>query len=127
MQVGIDIVDVERFKDFDRGKLEKMFTTRELNYAKNKNLETVAGLFCAKESFFKAIGTGLQISRLHEVEIIHDSLGAPHFEISQSLIKEHDLDSAKITLNISHTKTVAVAVCIILKLDSIILNKNVLR
>jgi len=117
MQVGIDIQDTEAFKKFiGTKKMNRIFSSAELEYINNKNqsLSTVTGIFCAKEAFFKAIGKGIVLSQLTEVEVAHDALGAPHYNLSSRIITENSLDFAALTLSISHTKTTAVAVCIIL-------------
>ena len=61
MHIGIDIIEAERFKGMDNAKLERMFSHREVEYFKRKNFapETIAGIFCAKEAFFKALGVGI--------------------------------------------------------------------
>ena len=101
MKIGIDIVDCARV---DGLVSEKVFAPGELSYicAKNKALETIAGLYAAKEAYFKAVGTGIIKSKLPSIEIAHDAKGCPYYV--------HDRNT---TLSISHTATAAVAVCII--------------
>ena len=122
MLIGIDILDTERLRHYDREKLARIFTSREMDYLETKAwaLDTTTGLFCAKEAFFKAIGTGIIISRLHDVEVLHSMSGAPYYKLAPSIIKENGLSTAKINLSISHTKDVAVAVCVIVKIDSLL-------
>ena len=115
-RIGIDIQDVDRIKQcINTSKLPRLFTDREIEYFQSRNwaAETVTGIFCAKEAFFKALGTGVVISQLHEVEILHSSYGAPYYKLSAKIVNEHRLNTAKIQLSISHTKAMAVAVCII--------------
>ena len=110
MQVGIDIQDIEPVKRFiGTNKMTRIFTASELEYIAKKAHSplTVAGMFCAKEAFFKALGTGIDIKKLLEVEIRHTPLGAPYYSNDPSAI-----------LSISHTKTTAVAVCIIIRVSS---------
>lgn len=53
--VGIDLVFLPEFeKKFKNLALEKVFTPFELS--QNKTKESLAGVFAAKEAFFKAIG-----------------------------------------------------------------------
>jgi holo-[acyl-carrier protein] synthase len=101
MKVGIDIVEVERFTNFNyRG----IFSPAESEYIRGKNdsPETIAGLYSAKEAYFKAVGTGIIKSKMPEIEISHDANGKPYYK---------NMPAA--SLSISHTKTAAVAVCII--------------
>ena len=115
--IGIDIQDVDRLESYanNPGRMERMFSRRELDYISRKShaLETIAGMFCAKEAFFKALGSGINISQLLEIEIWHHKSGAPYYSLSPNIIKLHQLSTARIHLSISHTKKTAVAVCVI--------------
>ncbi len=101
MNIGIDIVECERVKNLVSNKI---FSQEELEYIKNKNgaLSTIAGLFAAKEAYFKAKGSGIIKSELPKVVIDHHKNGQPFYK------NEHNS-----ALSISHTDTTAVAVCII--------------
>ena len=126
MRIGIDIIEIERISHWlntDKDKLGRLFTKRELEYFHTKNWapETVAGMYCAKEAFFKALGTGIIPSKMLELEILHDPHGSPFYKLSPRLVTDHRLSTARLQLSISHTKTiVAVAVCLILHLDAFI-------
>jgi len=117
MRIGIDIIEVERviscIESSDR--MARMYTKRELEYFQKKNYaaETVAGIFSAKEAFFKALGTGMSPSAMLELEVMHDQYGAPYYNLSSRLVLERHLSTARIQLSISHTKDIAVAVCVI--------------
>ncbi len=53
--LGIDIVNLPEFKiKIKNSSLEKVFLSTELE--QNKTPESLAGIFAAKEAFFKAIG-----------------------------------------------------------------------
>ena len=55
-RIGIDLVHIQEFqRRLDKnGGAEKVFTGSEL--AQNPKLESLAGIFAAKEAFMKAIG-----------------------------------------------------------------------
>ncbi len=101
MNIGIDIVECERVGGLISNKI---FSAEELDYLRQKNhaLPTVAGLFAAKEAYFKAKGTGIIKSELPQVVIGHHESGQPYY-----------VNDSQATLSISHTATTAVAVCII--------------
>lgn len=101
MNIGIDIVECERVAKLIS---DKVFSNEELVYIQQKNgaLETIAGLFAAKEAYFKAKGSGIIKSELPKVEIGHHESGQPFY-----------LNDPHATLSISHTTSTAVAVCII--------------
>jgi len=112
--IGVDIQEVDRFQSIvGTDKMPRMFSKRELDYISRKGfaLETVAGMFCAKEAFFKAVGTGINVSLLPKVEVCHLTSGAPYYSLSPEIIKQCNLSTARVDLSISHTKTTAVAVC----------------
>jgi len=91
MKIGIDIQEVGPVKRFiGTNKMGRVFSVYELDYIKSKgNAErTVAGLYCAKEAFFKAVGCGIKISKLKEVEVKHDRNGAPFYNLSEDVKAE---------------------------------------
>lgn len=101
MNIGIDIVECSRVVNLIS---DKVYSAEELNYIHEKkcSLETVAGLFAAKEAYFKAKGSGIVKSELPKVIISHREGGQPFY-----------LNDPRATLSISHSSSVAVAVCII--------------
>ena len=103
MKIGIDIIEVKRLKKILGGPNEgRFFTERELEYINGKGagrFESAAGIFAAKEAYFKALGTGIAHGRIQDVEVTHDELGAPKIKGA--------------SLSIAHTLTTAVAVCIL--------------
>ena len=101
MNIGIDIVECERVAGLVS---EKVFSVKELDYIHQKRnaLSTIAGLFAAKEAYFKAKGCGIVKSQLPKVEVGHRPDGQPYF-----------VNEPQSSLSITHTDSVAVAVCII--------------
>ena len=118
MQVGIDIIEIKRLGNIekDQQKLKKFFTQNEIEYFNRfaKKIEHVAGFFCAKEAFAKALkcGFGKELNPL-DLEILHKNSGAPFVNILKKSIKEK-LKDKKIDISISHSNTVATSICIIL-------------
>ena len=100
MNIGIDIVECKRVAGLIS---DKVFSVNELKYihAKHDALPTVAGLFAAKEAYFKAKGTGIIKSELPKVEVGHHAGGQPFY-----------VNDSQCALSISHTEDTAVAVCI---------------
>lgn len=118
--IGTDIIEVERVGKSvskDNGFKEKVFTQREIEYCealKSKH-QNYAARYSAKESFFKAIGTGwrggLQFS---EIEILNDELGKPEI-IMHGLVKEfaEKNNFGKIHVSLTHIKEYANSIVII--------------
>ncbi len=102
MNIGIDIVKnsrVERlYEKFGEGFLNKFFTPLEIEYiaSRGNGIETISGLFAAKEAVVKAIGTGFGGDvKFHSIEIQHETTGAPFAvyrdeRISLSISNERD-------------------------------------
>lgn len=108
MQVGIDIVEVERIKkaiEKNSKFIEKIFTKKEIEYCemrKNK-YECYAGRFSAKEALSKALGTGFRDLSFLDIEILNDKLGKPE-------IIYKDIHAS---ISISHEKHYAISIVII--------------
>lgn len=76
-KIGTDIIRISRIeKSLEKERFKtSVFTENEILYA--KKAETFAGIFAAKEAYFKAKGTGIN-KRLNSIEINHDEKGRPY-------------------------------------------------
>ena len=115
--IGIDIVEIKRLekisKKWGRGFLNKVYTPRELAYAKSRRYpyQHLAARFAAKEAIFKALG---EVERdfvgWKNVEIVNDAYGKPvvhwHGQAEKTRRAKH-LKGAVVSL--SHTENYAVA------------------
>ncbi|HTW97487.1 MAG TPA: holo-ACP synthase [Acidimicrobiales bacterium] len=85
--VGIDALEVERFRAVlsRRPRLvERVFTPGERARLAGR-ADPVPGLaarFCAKEAAMKALGVGLGVFGLSEIEVLADDTGAPRLAAS---------------------------------------------
>lgn len=114
---GIDIIYIKRFEQYIDNDvfLNSIFNTKEIEYIKkHKKLDTIAGLFAAKEAMLKAIKKGINNYSLKDIEIIHDDNSAPSIILHGNIQRECDTNN--ISLSISHDKDYAIAiVTVILK------------
>ena len=78
-------------------------------YSAAEKAEHLAGAFAAKEAFAKALGTGIRGFSLCEVEVLHDTLGAPYFALSGKAAALAEARALEFTLSITHTGTLAAA------------------
>ena len=70
----------------------------------------MAGIFAAKEAFFKALGTGFRQGKWTDVEVVHDSYGAPFLQLSGVHARLAVQRSAHVpALSISHDGAYAIA------------------
>ena len=81
---GIDIVQIARLESLvegHEGRLERLFSPAEIAYCRRKGQGAVAsyaGLYAAKEAFFKAMGSGFRGGLWRDVEVGHTEEGAPY-------------------------------------------------
>ncbi len=112
--IGIDVLEIERIKNIadDEKKLKKIFTENEIKYFNNfKNkYEHICGFFCAKEAIIKAVDIESEISFL-DIEICHKNNGKPYAKFGT---KFNYLNKKNIDFSISHSKTIATAICLII-------------
>ncbi len=104
--VGIDVVDVERFRKIlerwgDRF-LKKVFSERELELV--GSVESLAVRFAAKEAFLKSLGLGLMKVPLREIEVLGGKGKRPYISSPLKDIKFH--------VSLSHSAGIAVAVVV---------------
>lgn len=119
MRLGNDIIEIKRITDAinksDRF-LERLFTEAEIAYCESRNkgkYESYAGIYAAKESFLKALGTGLRKGSWLDIEIAHDNLGAPFIRL-QDVFKEiyDEKGYRNILVSISHCQSYAMSTVI---------------
>lgn len=121
MKVGIDLVEVARFEDkvSDVAFLARVFTKREREHIEDMSsvagrTERIAGKFACKEAVVKMLGTGIDKGvKWAEIEILPNELGKPvvHFYGNTQKFVE-SLKLKEIDISISHTATLATAICI---------------
>ncbi len=103
--IGIDVVEVDRFKQIPYKKkpsfYKKIFTSNEINYCLkfNEPYTHFAGKFAAKEALKKSISVNVNMLDI-ETSYSHD----------KPIIKLKKNNNYKFKLSISHEEKVAVAV-----------------
>ena len=83
--IGVDIEKVERFKEFNKTKLSRIFTRQEIEYCYSfsKPYTHIAGIWCVKEAFIKACKD--KTIPVKDIEVKHNENGAPYIEITKKL------------------------------------------
>lgn len=101
--IGIDIVDINRISN--KKFIKNIFTTNEINYAKSKvnYIESLSGIFAAKEAVLKAFHLKLYYILRKKIEIKHNE-GIPVAYINGKISASH--------ISISHDGNYAIGVCI---------------
>jgi holo-[acyl-carrier protein] synthase len=118
--IGTDLVDVERVAE----KMEKKEGFRELVFSAHEiahcetmghKYEHYAARFAAKEAFLKALGTGWRNgTAFNEIEIYNDREGKPELRLLDTTANTiAGLNLGKISVSLSHVKTMACAMVII--------------
>lgn len=119
--IGVDIAEIARFERFLRegndALFQRLFTSVEIEYCAGKKLSAqhYALRFAAKESFLKALGTGLRDGiSWKDMEVVNDHLGKPELRLygrALKLFREAGLGSC--FLSLSHDAGSAVAMVVL--------------
>ena len=107
--IGIDVVDIERFKSsLDRtpGLVEKLFTENE----RTKPIASLAARFAAKEALAKALSVGKGLP-WHDAEVLNLETGNPVFLFRGEIAEI--IDGADVHLSLSHDAGIASAMVIV--------------
>jgi holo-[acyl-carrier protein] synthase len=119
--LGTDIVEVSRIREaiekYGKRFLDRIYTPLEIEYCESFNdnkFEHFAARFAAKESFSKAIGTGItQGFKFREVGVRNEPSGEPRADLSGDMLEKWG--SHNIYISLSHTNSNAVAFVVIEK------------
>jgi holo-[acyl-carrier protein] synthase len=89
---------------------ERFLTESEID--ESRKVESIAGLWAAKEAIAKALGCGIGAElSFHDMIIYKDSKGAPHFKLSPQAQEHHQIKNA--SLSISHDGGFAISIVVI--------------
>lgn len=119
MECGVDIVKIERFKKHIENKsfLNKYYSKEEQEYVSKKQnkTETLAGIFCAKESLLKALGIGIGAGLdLKDISVLHNKENKPVIDMTAKVFFYlQQKNCSEISVSISHDDEYAVAFCVI--------------
>lgn len=117
--IGTDIVETDRIRkaieNYGKRFLDRLYTPLEQEYCESfKDTKWVhyAARFAAKESFSKAIGTGLTREfKFGEISILNEESGRPYVVLSGGLLEKYGKMKAFISL--SHTDNNSIAYIIL--------------
>lgn len=113
IRTGIDLLEIDRLSALSprirERFLKRVFTEQEQIQA-GGSMQSLAGRFCAKEAFAKALGCGIGKISWHDVEILTNPEGAPTLKLhgkAQELAATLSLTA--FSVSISHTRQIAAA------------------
>jgi len=111
MKIGTDIIQIERIRRMIEKygvKFQERFLT-DAEIDASRKVESIAGLWAAKEAIAKALGCGIGAElSFHDIIIYKDLKGAPHFRLSPQAQAWHQIKNA--SLSISHDGGFAIAI-----------------
>lgn len=118
MRVGVDLLDIERFRRVAEHRRYRtvLFTAAELadadRLAPGRAVERLAGRFCAKEAIAKLLGRGFcQGLVWRDIEVTSDEWGAPRVTLRRGAL---DVAAARgfagVDVSLSHQAHLVVAV-----------------
>ena len=115
MVIGVDIVDIQRFKqvaDRTPRMLNRIFTAAEVAYCQSKKdpYPSLAVRFAAKEAVRKLDRLMIEGVKFNEIEVVMDSYGKPGIVLhGQAKRNSVVLGIAEIFLSLSHDRNQAIA------------------
>lgn len=117
--IGTDIVETERIKkaieNYGKRFLDRLYTPQEQEYCESFNDTKwvhYAARFAAKESFSKAIGTGLTREfKFGEISILNEESGRPYVVLTGGLYEKYS--QYKIHISLSHSDNNSIAYIIL--------------
>ncbi len=115
MSLGVDIVEIERIKKNVENKkfLDLIYTKNEIKYYNNsgKRLETLAGLFAAKEAVLKVLNIEEKGLKVCDIEVLHTKTNAPFININNLRLKNEmeKIGITNIEISISHSEKYAIS------------------
>jgi len=99
MKIGTDIVQINRIeKALDKfGDAFKNKFLNESEIKRTKRVESLAGLWAAKEAISKALGCGIgkELS-FHDITISKDEKGAPSFTLNTNAQRVHSIQNSSL-------------------------------
>ena len=118
--IGIDLVEVPRIRKLikkDNKFINKVFEENEVNYCEKRKHKAIhyAARFAAKEAFLKAMGKGWYRGMTwKDISVENDSMGKPELKLTGKAFENFkEMEYNNISLSISHTKEVAIALVMI--------------
>jgi holo-[acyl-carrier protein] synthase len=121
--IGVDLVENDRIEKiiqkWGEKFLSRVFSDREVAYCRRHAQASIhyGARFAVKESFLKAIGTGLGRGvKLLEIEVVNEESGKPQLMLSGGA-REYLVKAGieRIHLSITHTKNYASAMVLLEK------------
>jgi holo-[acyl-carrier protein] synthase len=114
MKIGTDIIQIDRIEKLVKKygiKFKQRFLSKK-EIAAARRIETIAGLWAAKEAIAKSLGCGIgsQLT-FHDIIVAKDHRGAPNFVLTKEAQKVHKIKESSIS--ISHDGGFAIAVAVI--------------
>jgi len=114
MKIGTDIIQIDRIEKLVKKygiKFKQRFLSKK-EIATARRIESIAGLWAAKEAIAKALGCGISSQlTFHDIIVAKDHRGAPNFVLTKEAQKVHKLKEC--SLSISHDGGFAIAVAVI--------------
>lgn len=112
--IGTDIIEISRLENAKEHFYKSIFTDSELKKFHGYKYNSLAGIFAAKESVAKALGTGFIGFSPKDIEISNDSLGKPICTLYNGANERFNaIGGEKIYISISHNKSTAIAFAVI--------------
>lgn len=118
--IGTDLVEIERFRttlERTPGIRTRTFTEAERAYADAKHdpTERYAVRWAAKEAVMKAMGAGLGVVAMIDIEVVRAESGEPSIRLHASAAQRAtELGISEFKITLTHTASLAQAIAVAL-------------
>lgn len=116
IKTGIDIIEIKRIAKIAKKPrfITRCFSADEIRFfiTKSFNASTIAGNFCVKEAFAKALGKGFRGFAMNEVSVLRDRMNSPYISLEGNAKKLADAEKLSFSVSISHCRDYATAVVV---------------
>jgi holo-[acyl-carrier protein] synthase len=116
--IGVDMVEIARFQQLgyssNKQFYKRVFTPKEIEYCLSFSNPAphFAANFAGKEAVYKAVNMFCDV-KLHNIEILRDTNGAP--EVNLHLSRKEKIDTMQVKVSLSHSLSHAIAFAVACK------------
>lgn len=117
--VGTDMIEIARIQhaiEKNPRFEQRVYTEREVVYCQRKAnpWQSFAARFAAKEAVSKALGTGIGVIGLQEVEIVNATSGQPQVVLhGAALALAQNRNIQRVHVSLSHSEAFAIATAVL--------------
>lgn len=117
--IGTDMIEIARIQQAIEKNprfLQRVYTAQEVAYCQRKSnsWQSFAARFAAKEAVGKALGTGLGVVGMTEIEVVNAVGGRPDVVLHGTALRlAEEKKVQRVHISLSHSKAYAIATAVL--------------